>query len=207
MLITSFAFCAYVNICDEICDFSRTICAEYVCLREIFFGTSSAWSCTSITYMRFSNRRYIREKRQKGGAILTNDVGLRSRCNVVCVWQRDWQHGCVWPRRRCVWILFSIIYTTAVIFRCYKQVFLKAKMVWLVLRKEIYMSIERNSDDDAQDSEKFKITGEKERERKREKERKKNMYSIASVFGTLRFFFSWTQELHCKETGKRANID
>lgn len=29
--------------------------------------------------------------------------------NVVCVWQRDWQHGYDWPRRRCVRILFSII--------------------------------------------------------------------------------------------------
>lgn len=123
---------------------------EFVCVfaRNFFFGTPSAWSCTSITYMRlrFSNRRYIREKRQKGGAILTNDVGLRSRCNVVCVWQRDWQHGCVWPRRRCVWILFSIIYILprVTFFPVLsKQVFCKSKGVTRAAEGNIYIYVDR----------------------------------------------------------------
>ena len=56
-----------------------------------------------------SNRRYAREKSQREGRFQQTMSDFGVDVNVVCVWQRDWQHGYDWPRRRCVWILFSII--------------------------------------------------------------------------------------------------
>lgn len=99
----------HVDVCGDLSE-SGGRCWMRVCVSQISEAPSAwGWKPHHLHAARSSNRRSAREKSQREGRFQQTMSDFGVDVNVVCVWQRDWQHGYDWPRRRCVRILFSII--------------------------------------------------------------------------------------------------